>query len=62
MYFFSKYDQIRWKLRIWSYLLKKSMMENFIFGTLFEAKFLIVSLEFQVAWKWNLVRFLCKLW
>ena len=29
--FFSKYDQIRRKPRIWSYLLKKSLMENFIF-------------------------------
>ena len=29
--FFSKYDQIRRKLRIWSNLLKKSLMENFIF-------------------------------
>ena len=29
--FFSKYDQFRWKLRIWSHLLKKSLMENFIF-------------------------------
>ena len=29
--FFSKCDQIRSKLRIWSYLLKKSLMENFIF-------------------------------
>ena len=28
--FFSKCDQIRWKLRIWSHLLKKSLMENFI--------------------------------
>ena len=28
--FFSKYVQIRW-LRIWSHLLKKSLMENFIF-------------------------------
>ena len=27
--FLSKYDQIRWKLRIWSHLLKKSSMENF---------------------------------
>ena len=26
--FFSKRDQIRWKLRIWSHLLKKSLMEN----------------------------------
>ena len=29
--FFSKYDQIRRKLQIWSYLLKKSLMRNFIF-------------------------------
>ena len=29
--FFSKSDQIRRKPRIWSYLLKKSLMENFIF-------------------------------
>ena len=29
--FFSKCDQIRGKLRIWSHLLKKSIMENFIF-------------------------------
>ena len=29
--FFSKYDQIRRKLRIWLHLLKKSSMENFIF-------------------------------
>ena len=29
--FFSKYDQIRRNLRIWSHLLKKSLMENVIF-------------------------------
>ena len=29
--FFSKCDQIRRKLRIWSHLLKKSLMENFNF-------------------------------
>ena len=29
--FFNKYDQIRSLLRIWSHLLKKSVMENFIF-------------------------------
>ena len=28
--FFSKCDQIRRKLRIWSHLLKKSLLENFI--------------------------------
>ena len=31
--FFSKYDQIRKFLRTWSNLLKKSLMENFIFCT-----------------------------
>ena len=29
--FFTKYDQIRSFLRIWSYLLKNPLMENFIF-------------------------------
>ena len=29
--FFSKFDQVRRKLQIWSHLLKKSLMENFIF-------------------------------
>ena len=29
--FFSKCDQIRWKFRIWSPLLNKSLMENSIF-------------------------------
>ena len=29
--FVSKCDQIRKELRIWSHLLKKSLMENFIF-------------------------------
>ena len=28
---FTKCDQIRWKLWIWSHLLKKSLMESFIF-------------------------------
>ena len=32
--FFSKCDQIRSFLRIWSHLLKKLVMENFIFYTL----------------------------
>ena len=30
---FSKCDQIRSLLRIWSHLLKKSLMENFVFCT-----------------------------
>ena len=31
--FFSECDKIRKKLRIWSHLLKKSLMENFILCT-----------------------------
>ena len=34
--FFSKCDQIDRKLQIWSHLLKKSLMENFIFGAVFQ--------------------------
>ena len=34
--FFSKCDQIRSFPRIWSYLLKKSLMENFIFCAVFQ--------------------------
>ena len=33
--FFRKCDQIRWKLRIWSRLLKKPLKENFIFCALY---------------------------
>ena len=33
--FFSKCDQIGRKLRIWSHLLKKSLMENFLFCAVF---------------------------
>ena len=35
--FFSEYDQIHRKLRIWSYLLKKFLMKNFIFCTVYVA-------------------------
>ena len=34
--FFSKCDQIRSVLQIWSHLLKKSLMENFIFCAVYE--------------------------
>ena len=37
--FFSKFDQIDRKLRIWSHLLKKSLMENFIFCAVIYATF-----------------------
>ena len=35
--FFSKCDKIRSFLRIWSHLLKKSLIENFIFCTVYRA-------------------------
>ena len=37
--FFSKYDEIRSFLRIWSHLLKKPLMENFIFCAMFASKY-----------------------
>ena len=37
-YFFIKYDQIRRKMRIWSHLLKKSLMEDFIFSAVIFTK------------------------
>ena len=39
----SKCDQIRSFLRIWSYLFKKSLMENFIFCTVLASKFKNIS-------------------
>ena len=36
--FYCKCDQIRRKLRIWSHLLKKSLMINFIFCVVFVAE------------------------
>ena len=33
--FISKCDQIRRKLRIWSHLLEKTLMENFIFSAVY---------------------------
>ena len=44
--FFSKWDQIRSFLRIWSHLMKKSLMENFIFCA--------VCVSFN-GWKWNAI-------
>ena len=35
--FFSKSDQIRRKLKIWSYLLKKPLMENLFFSAVLQA-------------------------
>ena len=45
--FFSKYVQIRRKLRIWSHLLKKSLMGNFIFCVVI-ASLLFILLYFRL--------------
>ena len=45
---FSKYDQIRSFLRIWSHLLTKSLMKNFIFCAVY-GQFLQIS-------KWEMTR------
>ena len=43
--FFSKYDQIHRKLRIWSHLLKKPLMEDVIFCVVFLERHIISSVE-----------------
>ena len=50
--FFSKCDQIRRKLRIWSHLLRKSLMENFIFHAV---TFTVDSryLEYSTSWTYR---------
>ena len=42
--FFSKCDQIRRKLRIWSHLLKKCLMENFIFCAVVLTMYIFLNL------------------
>ena len=56
--FFTKCDQIRSFLRIWSHLLKKSLMEDFIFCAMFSSWHLIIPSQY---WKhkknvWNLFK------
>ena len=49
--FFSKYDKIRSFLRIWSHLLKKSLMEKFIFSAVldeYNAKLLL-----KLSWRFS---------
>ena len=56
--FFSKYLQIRRKLRIWSHLLKKSLIENFIF--FFCSKISIYSSAIRFRLLIKLVTILCQ--
>ena len=51
--FFSKFDQIRSFLRIWSHLVKKSLMENFIFCAVLQVTWetwtLLLTFQFNFA-------------
>ena len=49
--FYCKRDQIRSFLRIWSHLLKKSLMENFIFSAMWTQYFPLQTYLFL--WKQN---------
>ena len=51
--FFSKCEQIRRKLRIWSHLLKKSLMENFIFCVVHFCSNLISDIPLHSLHKFN---------
>ena len=61
--FFSKYDQIRKKLQIWSHLLKKSLMENSIFcavetcSTPFNCFFLSFVQDMRIAFNFHFSKF-----
>ena len=46
-YFFSKCDQIRSFLQIWSHFLKKSLMENFIFCAVWAFIYMFGEAQFQ---------------
>ena len=51
--FFSKCDHIRRKLLIWSHLLKKSLMKNFILWgrNVFKKKIEVVSLAVEILYE-----------
>ena len=50
--FFSKYDKIRSLLRIWSHLLKKSLMENLIFWAVFILEYFFRIFNIQIYKFW----------
>ena len=56
--FFSKCDQIRRNLRIWSHLLKRSLMENFIFSAVDGVNYRCKGLKYRCLWE-SLIS-LCK--
>ena len=53
--FFSKCDQIGSFLRIWSYLLKEFLTENYIFSENTIVLFTLFQIFFQYSWKFKLV-------
>ena len=59
--FFSKWDQIRSFLRIWSHLLKKSFMENFIFLCQYINKSTITNhyqeIQMVITWAKNFMKY-----
>ena len=56
--FFSKCDQIRRELRIWSHLLKKSLMENLIFCAVkIEGLQLVTLFKERLQYRCSLVSF-----
>ena len=55
--FFSKCEQIRRKPRIWSHLLKKPLMEKFIFRAVGAACCLLKSFVVEIVW---IKAFLCN--
>ena len=54
---FSKCDQIRSFLRIWSHLLKKSLMENFIFCAVIGFRFADKSSNCPNIKGWSVIRY-----
>ena len=58
--FFSKCDQICRKLRIWSHLLKKPLMENFIFCAVLLPKLLLLLLLLVVSCQKQPPEVFCK--
>ena len=65
--FLSKCDEIRRKLRIWSHLLKKSLMENFIFCEKFSmmprislSKLIFNPFQFSAAFRIKTSHFFCS--
>ena len=52
--FFNKCDQIRSFLRIWSHLMKKSLMENFIFCAVNIAEHFLLKTEQNLTSFWEI--------